>query len=85
MTLVSTTSQPIMSLMPTMLEVPPNQFYPFQFGISHIPQPVPFIKSGYMPSTSYPIYSMPTHLVFLVFGGLFPQSGGYNLSHSFNP
>ena len=76
--------QPIMSLMHVMSRVPPNPFNPFPFGMTHIPQPVPSIRSGYTPSSSYPIHSMPAHLGFGGFGDPLPQCGGYILNRSLN-
>ena len=78
-------SQPVIPMIPTVLGVPPNPFNPFPFGMSHIPQLVPSIRNGYMPSPSYPIYSMSSLSGFGGSRGQLPQSGGYNLSQSFNP
>lgn len=77
-----TTLMPFMSIM---LGLPPNPFNPFAFGMTHIPQFLLLIMSGYMPSTRYPIHIMLAPSRFGVFGGPLPQSEGYNSSHSFNP
>ena len=55
-------------------------FQPLPFEMSHIPQPVPSIEGGYMPSIFHPIHSMSTQLGYIVFGVALPQSGGYNMN-----
>ena len=79
----STTSQTIIPLMPNVSGVLPNPFNPFPFRMKHILKLVPSISSGYMPSTRYPMYSMPAHLGFVGVGVSLTQIGGNNKSQSF--
>ena len=78
-------SHPIIPSIPNMSRVPPNHFNPFLFGLTHILQLIPLIRSGYIPSTSHPKYSMMAQSGHGSFGVILPQRGGYNLNQYFNP
>ena len=78
------TPTPNLATMPTTSGIPPSLFNPASFGMSHIPQPIPSLASGYHPSMSYLVHSGTTQIRY---GNLrVPQhSGGYNPNKNYNP